>query len=643
MLGVFGDAGRKQGLSWWNTEFQQNQQDAMDGIVTWLDPADQVGFTGRITAVGNVPAGRSRGPAERGEAYLEIVIIGFENGNTAETVFTNNTVDWLQSDGTDIGGVPEDDNDYFYLAGGIDTADDWLARFRTEAEQSILHQNFAYVGRVGPNGAATFNPRQVPVIWEANTVYHQGQLLWNNGIQFVVDIPGTETQYTSGADFATTAIIDGTSQTVLTSFSVGTNVAANPVVTDTNPALSSITIGTTDYRVAGAGGIDDTDIAPSSVRIGGTLGTHVLRERVTGISAGAQVGDAVDNVSVTIDSSANIVHATTFPAGLVDRTDYVFRVTGAVTGLAEGDYLAEYRENAFAGGDIWFDFRPITAGVAGTDINFTTGGTFTGFGYTVFQMATGTRGLQILDTSTDPDEVLLMDTTGGNVEFPVVPTSNSLPLVVTQTIQRITTDLPLQTEPIPQDTSIVYHLAIYSSIELSSNISVQFLGAPVGNLTNVNIPNPHLSIGENTFTFTLSDNQVRAWNANVHSPNIDFEGFEVRNNSGTALNSIRSTNQFFLGGADDNSAGVQQNHQAIVDIQHRDDDFEHRIEILERASIGSVHLDTYAWRDVSTLPIQDVTIDEIITYTERGTTNQIDFRTVISTAGTGRVETSLQA
>ena len=75
----------------------------MDGIVTWLDPADQVGFTGRITAVGNVPAGRSRGPAERGEAYLEVTITGFENGNTAETVFTNNTVDWLQSDGTDIG------------------------------------------------------------------------------------------------------------------------------------------------------------------------------------------------------------------------------------------------------------------------------------------------------------------------------------------------------------------------------------------------------------------------------------------------------------------------------------------------------------------------------------------------------------
>ena len=158
----------------------------------------------------------------------------------------------------------------------------------------------------------------------------------------------------------------------------------------------------------------------------------------------------------------------------------------------------------------------------------------------------------------------------------------------------------------------MYRLVIYSLEEVNSNITVQLLGAPVGNLTNVNNPNPHLAVGESTFTFTLSDNQVRGWNANVHSSNIDFQGFVIEV-GGSPINSIRDTNQFFLGGHDDNSAGVQQNHQAIVDIQHRDDDFEHRIEILERASIGSVHLDTYAWRDVSTLPIQDVTIDEIIT------------------------------
>ena len=50
--------------------------------------------------------------------------------------------------------------------------------------------------------------------------------------------------------------------------------------------------------------------------------------------------------------------------------------------------------------------------------------------------------------------------------------------------------------------------------------------------------------------------------------------------------------------------------------------------------MGDTHINGYAWRDVSTLPIQAVTIDEIITYTERGNTSQIDFRTVISTAGT---------
>ena len=90
--------------------------------------------------------------------------------------------------------------------------------------------------------------------------------------------------------------------------------------------------------------------------------------------------------------------------------------------------------------------------------------------------------------------------------------------------------------------------------------------------------------------------------------------------------------------ADSGNAGVQQNHQAIVDIQHRDDDFEHRIEILERASIGSVHLDTYAWRDVSRLLDNTLTIDEIVTYTELNDTGtpplQVPFRLLISTAGT---------
>ena len=171
----------------------------------------------------------------------------------------------------------------------------------------------------------------------------------------------------------------------------------------------------------------------------------------------------------------------------------------------------------------------------------------------------------------------------------------------------------MQTETIPQDTSIVYHLVIYASQEVNNDITVDFLGSPV-QVDNINAPNNHLAIGENVFTFTLNDNQVRGWNGNLHSPNIDFEGFQIISN-GVNLNSIRDTNQFFLGSSNDDSAGVTQNHRDIVAIQHRDDDFESRIEVLEAAALGGTHIDAYAWRDVSRLLVNTLTIDEIVTYT----------------------------
>ena len=173
------DAGRKAFLQWWTTEFRQNQETSTDGIIDWLDPSDNVGFTASVSAVGNVPTGESRGVTP-GEAYIELEILSFANGNDADTLFTGNRLLWLQSDGTDIGGVPEDDNDYFFLA-SEDHAD-WMSRFRTEAEVDIRHQNAAYVARVNPAGQTTFEPRQVPVIFEENGAYYTDQFVFNAGI-----------------------------------------------------------------------------------------------------------------------------------------------------------------------------------------------------------------------------------------------------------------------------------------------------------------------------------------------------------------------------------------------------------------------------------------------------------------------------
>ena len=91
------------------------------------------------------------------------------------------------------------------------------------------------------------------------------------------------------------------------------STSADGMPTTTAEDVDSITLSN-EFVIDSEANISLGNITPSSVRIGGDLGTHVFRERVTGISAGAQVGDAVDNVSVTIDSSANIVHATTFHA-----------------------------------------------------------------------------------------------------------------------------------------------------------------------------------------------------------------------------------------------------------------------------------------------------------------------------------------
>ena len=228
------------------------------------------------------------------------------------------------------------------------------------------------------------------------------------------------------------------------------STAADGMPTTTAEDVDSITLSN-EFVIDTEANISLGNITPSSVRIGGDLGTHVLRERVSGISAGAQVGDAVTSVSVDVEASADILHNTTFPAGLTDRTDYVFRVVDGLAELPAGDYLAEYRASAFAGNPIWFNFRLITNGVAATNtIDFANGGTFTGFSYTVFEMATGTRGIQLLDTSTDPDDVLLMDTAGGMIDFTDFPTVNGGSIVPKNGPNTPNTCL-LYTSPSPRD------------------------------------------------------------------------------------------------------------------------------------------------------------------------------------------------
>ena len=194
---------------------------------------------------------------------------------------------------------------------------------------------------------------------------------------------------------------------------------------------------------------------------GGTFGNYQFRSVDAGITPGAQVGLAVTGSNVTIDASANIVHAVPFPAGLVDRTDYFFRVTGAVTGLAVGDDLAEFRENAFAGADIWFNIRPIVDGVAGDAVDFTTGGTFTDFGYTAFVEEAGTE-LQLLDTAPDPDANIFTVRADEVVDFTSTPTVNQGLLASDEEVRQVFDRLEYEIEhidpftPLPHEDGYVY-------------------------------------------------------------------------------------------------------------------------------------------------------------------------------------------
>ena len=195
---------------------------------------------------------------------------------------------------------------------------------------------------------------------------------------------------------------------------------------------------------------------------GGTFGNFEFNAPTTGIAAGAQVGNAVTNASVTIDASANIIHAVPFPAGLVDRTDYVFRVTAAVTGLPLGDYLAQYREAALSGADIWFNFRPLVNGIAGTPLDFTTGGTFTGFGYTAFEEGLAQDILQLLNNGDDPASTVFEVNANNGVDFTVTPSVNDGLLASDEEVRQVFDRLEYEIEhidpftPLPHEDGYVY-------------------------------------------------------------------------------------------------------------------------------------------------------------------------------------------
>ena len=201
-------------------------------------------------------------------------------------------------------------------------------------------------------------------------------------------------------------------------------------------------------------------------------------------------------------------------------------------------------------------------------------------------------------------------------------------------IQRIVTDLPVQTENISDDTTKVYHILIDTLTAIPRDISVRLFGVSVDNLDNVLLDNLHLAAQDNVFTFTLTANQVRAWNANANSDTPNFNGFEIYDGS-TRIESPHAINQVFGGSANDNSAGVQQNHQDIVALQTADTVLTNRIASLEnevhQLESSGRRVNTTFFREVSS--IDTTTIDEVTLYyrlADTGLTTPLQFGASIS-------------
>ena len=263
-----------------------------------------------------------------------------------------------------------------------------------------------------------------------------------------------------------------------------------------------------DSTVTSEGGVGlGSNLTAGTIRLGGELGSHVIQERVTGIVNGPQVGNAVTNATVTTDGSADIIHTTTFPAGLVDRSDYVFRVTAGISVLTEGDYLAEYRATAFSGNPIWFNFRRITDNTAAAvNLDFPSSAIFTGFGYTVFEMEMGSRGLQILDTSQDPDQVLLMDSAGGVFDFSQYPTVNGGSIVPNNGIDTDQLADDAVTGPkIANDSVGEGHLVFSNG---TTELPGRVITYGTGGLSTIADPVP--AIGQNTGNIVNNENRINA-------------------------------------------------------------------------------------------------------------------------------------
>ena len=655
------DAGRKAFLTWWTSEFNQRVASPSAGVITFVDNNGDAQFRGFVNAVGNRPGGT----LSRGEAFIEIEITEFVSPNTEASLFTGNTSQWLQSGPTNPG---ETTNQYFYIADeNIQSVDEYFVgtstqrRWTTEAENTLLHQNAAYVGRTDPTtGEVEFNPRMVAPVFEATAQYYTDQYVINAGAaggglfqanQDIIPgpfdssqwtaIPFSEVEWTAKVfdtrgfyevgDLVTTRNMGFQELWILAT--EGLDGRINPIPTADQPDGAN-----GRWQLVVIQNTEGQDLTPNSVRVGGALnGQFTMRQEDINIVQGNQVGAEVTTTVQGDSQSGSRFFVGGLPTGVATGTQYFLVVSGSPnTQLTPGNYLIELVIDDLGGGIMLREFRnvrPINGeGRALQQITVGTTAAQNGLTYELFEF---TDQLLFDITNITGDVNAMTINSGTNIaDFNQTPTVNGAALAIDEFQVEFAIGLPQITREIVAGD--VYYMDLRTSGVRPTNLGtlqvshLTIEGVPVSGLVRVeedgtvtplaNITYPTAGARPERYGIQFNETAV----ANLHRAGGGFRPvialqIHVQDTSNTNILVAHGLNTFIR--AEDES-GVAQNHRDIVAIQARDNSFDSRIELLEEAAIGNERTDTYVWRDAT---VSNATQDEIVSYLPRGLATIVPF------------------
>ena len=211
-----------------------------------------------------------------------------------------------------------------------------------------------------------------------------------------------------------------------------TNATNNQVVNITGVRFSSSATEAwlnPAYPIGGDAGVNNTDIAPLSVRYGGTIGRFVIQQRDTHTArttaVGAEVTTTYSSSTGTLSAGAIVIDGAGVDPAWVTGTQYFMVISASDDSvLTPGNYLATYGGETGGGATAVFNgIRRVTDGTVGNNLamNSNTNEDIT------FQLSmfTDTDGLAVSNIPDNADVFRVSDT--NVVDFSENPTVNGQP------------------------------------------------------------------------------------------------------------------------------------------------------------------------------------------------------------------------